>query len=99
MKGLQKIFEDITVENFPKITKEIARQVQEAQRVPYRINSRRNKPRHALNKLTKINCKEKDMKSSKGKATNNKQEDPHKAKLIIQQKLCRQEGNGSIHLK
>ena len=67
MKGLQNIFEDIIVENFPKITKEIARQVQEAQRAPYRINSRRNKPRHALNKLTKINCKEKDMKSSKEK--------------------------------
>ena len=33
--------------------KEIANQVQEAQRVPYRINPRRNMPRHILIKLTK----------------------------------------------
>ena len=33
--------------------KEIVNQVQEAQRVPYRINSRRNMPRHILIKLTK----------------------------------------------
>ena len=33
-------FEEIIVKNFPKIGKEIATQVQEAQRVPYRINSR-----------------------------------------------------------
>ena len=32
--------------------KEIVNQVQEAQRVPYRINSRRNTPRHILIKLT-----------------------------------------------
>ena len=99
MKEFEKIFEEIIVENSLKITKEIAKQVQEAQRVPYRINSRRNKPRHILSKLTKIKCKEKNMKSSKGKATKNIHEDPHKGKLIFQQKLCRQEGNGRIYLK
>ena len=35
--------------------KEIVNQVQEAQRVPYRINLRRNTPRHILIKLTKTN--------------------------------------------
>ena len=34
--------------------KKITTQVQEAQRVPYRINPRRNTPRHILIKLTKI---------------------------------------------
>ena len=34
--------------------KEIVNQVQEAQRVPYRINPRRNMPRHILSKLPKI---------------------------------------------
>ena len=33
--------------------KEIVSQVQEAQRVPYRINSKRNMPRNLLIKLTK----------------------------------------------
>ena len=43
-KGYEKIFEEIIVENFPNMEKEIAKQVQEAHRVPYRINSRRNMP-------------------------------------------------------
>ena len=41
-KGYEKIFEEITVENFPNMEKEIVNQVQEVQRVPYRINPRRN---------------------------------------------------------
>ena len=40
--GYEKIFEEIIVENFPNMEKETANQVQEAQRVPYRINPRRN---------------------------------------------------------
>ena len=43
-KGYEKVFEEIIVENFPKMEKEIVNQVQEAQRVPYRINLRRNMP-------------------------------------------------------
>ena len=35
--GREKILEEITVENFPKMGKEIATQVQETQRVPNRI--------------------------------------------------------------
>ena len=53
-KGYEKIFEEIIVENFPHTVKEIVNQVQEAQRVPYRINPSRNMPRHMLIKLTKI---------------------------------------------
>ena len=47
--------------------KEIVIQVQEAQRVPYRINARRNTPRHILIKLTKIKFKEKILKAAKEK--------------------------------
>ena len=36
----EKILEEIIVENFPKIGKEIITQVQETQRVPNRINPR-----------------------------------------------------------
>ena len=53
-KGSKKIFEEIIVENFPNTGKDIVNQVQEVQRVPYRINPRRNMPRHILIKLTKI---------------------------------------------
>ena len=45
-KGTEKILEEIIVENFPNMGKEIVSQLQEAQRVPYRINPRRNMPRH-----------------------------------------------------
>ena len=47
-KGYEKIFEETIVENFFNTEKEIVNQVQEAQRVPYRINPRRNTPRHIL---------------------------------------------------
>ena len=40
-KGTEKIFDEIIVENFPNMGKEIVNQVQGAQRVPSRINPRR----------------------------------------------------------
>ena len=45
--------------------KEIVNQVQEAHRVPYRINPRRNMPRHILIKLSKIKYKEKILKAAR----------------------------------
>ena len=56
-KGSEKIFEVVIVENFPNMGKGIVSQVQEGQRVPYRINPRRNMPRHILSKLSKIKYK------------------------------------------
>ena len=47
--------------------KEIVNQVQEAQRVPYSINSRRNMPRHILIKLTKTKHKEIILKPAREK--------------------------------
>ena len=66
-KGPKKIFEEVIVENFPNMGKEIATQVQEAQRVPGRINPRRNTPRHIVIKLTKIKDKEKLLKATREK--------------------------------
>ena len=57
-KGHEKILEGAIVENFPKMGKEIATQVQETQRVPNRINPRQNTPKHILIKLTKVKHKE-----------------------------------------
>ena len=66
-KGTEKIFEEIIVENFPNMGKEIVSQAQEAQRVPYRINPRRNTPRHILIKLSKIKYKEQILKLAREK--------------------------------
>ena len=45
--------------------KEIVNQIQEAQRIPYRINPRRNRPRHILMKLTKTKHKERVLKATR----------------------------------
>ena len=66
-KGYEKIFEEIIVENFPNMEKEIVNQVQEAQRVPYRINPRRNTPRHTLIKVTKTKHRERILKAAREK--------------------------------
>ena len=47
-KGYEKVFEEFIVENFPNMEKEILDQSQETQRVLYKINPRRNMPRHIL---------------------------------------------------
>ena len=76
-KGYEKIFGEIIGENFPNMEKEIADQVQEAQRVPYRVNPRRNMLRHILIKLTKTKHKERILK-----ATREKQQVTYKGKPI-----------------
>ena len=55
-KVYEKIFEEIIVENFPYMGKEIVKS--KRCRVPYRINPKRNTPRHILITLTKIKHKE-----------------------------------------
>ena len=55
------------VENFPKMRKEIATQVQEMQRVPNRIIPRQNIPTHILIKLMMIKHKEQILKAAREK--------------------------------
>ena len=77
-KGHEKILEVITVENFPKMGKEIVTQVQETQGVPNRINPRWNTPRHILIKLTKIKHKEQILKAAREKQQITHKGDSHK---------------------
>ena len=57
----------IIAENFLNMEKETVSQVQEVQRIPGRINSRRNILRHIVIKLTKIKDKDKILKATKEK--------------------------------
>ena len=66
-KVYEKIFEEIIVKNFPNMVKEIVNEIQEAQRVPYRINPRRNTPKHILIKLKKTKHKERILKAAREK--------------------------------
>ena len=45
-KGYEKNFEEIIVENFPNMEKEVVNQLQEARIVPYRINSEKHAKTH-----------------------------------------------------
>ena len=47
-KGPEKIFQVIVSEHFPNMRKELPTQFEEAQRIPYQINPRRNTMRHIL---------------------------------------------------
>ena len=71
-KDHEKILEEIIAENFPKMGKEIITQVQETQRVPNRINPRRNTPRYILIKLTKIKHREQILKAAREKQQTHK---------------------------
>ena len=52
-------------ENFPHLAKEI--DFQEVQRVPKKLDPKRNTPRHIIMKLLKIKDKERILKAARGK--------------------------------
>ena len=57
-------------ENFPSLAKEIDfQEVQEAQRVPKKLDTRRNTPRHILITLPKIENKERILEAAREKHT------------------------------
>ena len=65
---IENLLENIMKENFPNLAKEIDfRDVQEAQRVPKKLDPRRNTPRYIIIKLPKINDKERLLKATREK--------------------------------
>ena len=69
-KGIENLFEQIMKENFPNLTKEIDFwDVQEAQRLPKKLDPRRNTPRHIMITLPKIKEKERILEAAREKDT------------------------------
>ena len=66
-KGDRKNIPRDNSQKLPNVRKEPLAQIQQAQRVPYKINPRRNTLRHILINLTKIKDKGKILKSSREK--------------------------------
>ena len=65
---IENLFEQIMKENSPNLVKEIVfQEVQEAQRIPKKLDPKRNTPRHIITKLPKIKDKEKILKEAIGK--------------------------------
>ena len=54
---IENVFEQIMRENFPNLAKKLDMQVQNAQRVPKKLDPRRHIPRHMILKLPKIKDK------------------------------------------
>ena len=66
----ENLFEQIMRENFPNLEKEIDFQgVQEAQRVPKKLDPRRNTPRHIIITLAKMKQKERIFEAARDKDT------------------------------
>ena len=67
---MENLFENIIKENFTNLSKEIDfQEFQEAQRVPKKLDPRRNTPRHIIITLPKIKEKERILKAARGKKT------------------------------
>ena len=65
---IENLFEKIIKENFPNLVKEIDfQEVQEAQRVPKKLDPKRNTLKHIIIKLPKIKEKEKILKAARGR--------------------------------
>ena len=62
----ENLFESIIMENFPNLAKEIdSQKVQEAQRVPKKLDPRRNTSRHIIIKSPMVKGKERILKAER----------------------------------
>ena len=69
-QDIENLFEKIAKENFPNLAKEIDfQEVQEAQRVPKKLDPRKHTPRHIRITLPKIKDKERILKAAREKET------------------------------
>ena len=67
---IENLFEQVTKENVPNLAREIDfQEVQEAQRVPKKLDPRRNTPRHIIITLPKIKDKERILEAAREKET------------------------------
>ena len=97
---IENLFENIMKGNFPNLAKEIDfQEVQETQRIPKKLDPKRNKPRHLIITLPKIKDKERILKAARERRQLPTKEFPLDYQLISQKKPCRQEGTGKKYSK
>ena len=87
-------------ENFPNLVKEINYQeVQDAQRVPKKLDRRKHTARQIIIKLPKIKDKERNLKAAREKDRVTYKGIPIDYQMISQNKPYRQEGAGKKYSK
>ena len=77
-KDHEKILQETIVENFLKMGKEIVTQVQKNPGSPKEDKPKAKHPKTHINQINKDQTQRTNIKSSKGKTTNNTQGDSHK---------------------
>ena len=97
---IENLFENIVKENFPNLAKEIDfQEVQEAQRVPERLDPRKHTPMHIIISLHKIKDKKGFLKAAREKETVIYKGVPIRLAADFSKKPCRQEGAGKKYSK
>ena len=66
-QGIAELFENIIKEHFPNLVKEIDMQVQEAQRVPNKMDAKRPTPRYIKIKMPKVKDKVRILETAREK--------------------------------
>ena len=66
-QNIENLFEQTMKENFPNLEKEI--DYQEAQRLPKKLDPRRNTPRHSIITFPKMKQKERILETAREKDT------------------------------
>ena len=88
-QDVEQLFEEIMIENFPNLVKEM-----ETQRIPKIRDPKRPIPRHIIIKMPKVKYKEKKLKAAR-----EKQIITCDWQLISQERLCRTEELGKKYSK
>ena len=96
---IENLFEKIMKENFPNLAKEIDFQdIQEAQRVPKKLDPRKHTPRHIIIKLPKIK-EERILKAAREKETVTYKGVPVRLSADFSEETFRQDGAGKKYSK
>ena len=96
---IENLFEQIMKENFPNLAKETDfQEVQEAQRVPKKLDPNRNTPRHIVITLPKIK-EERILQAAREKETATYKGFPIRLSADFSKKPYRQEGAGKKYSK
>ena len=81
------------------MVKEIDLQIQEAQRVPNKMDTKRTTPRHIIIKMPKVKDKERILKAARKNRELPTKKCPYDYPLISQRKTYKQEGSGKKYSK
>ena len=97
---IENLFEQIMKENFPNLVKEIDfQEVQEAQRVPKKLDPRRNTPRHIIITLSKMKQKERILEAAREKDTVTYKGVPIRLSADFSKEILQAEGAGKKYSK